>query len=55
MIPLALISLLWFRRGWVVEWAVLAIVLPGLVEMAEPSVPSAESHMICSVVEGRML
>jgi len=55
MIPLALISLLWFRRGWVVEWAVLAIVLPGLVEMAGPSAPSAEPHMICSVVEGRML
>jgi Ca-activated chloride channel family protein len=55
MIPLALISLLWFRQGWVVEWAVLAIVLPGLVEMADPSAPSAEPHPIGCVAEGRML
>ena len=57
MIPLALVSLLWFRRGWVVEWAVLALLLPALIGMADPPARSGsvEGHLNLSVLEERIL
>jgi Mg-chelatase subunit ChlD len=57
MIPLALVSLLWFRRGWVVEWAVLALLLPALIGTGDPPAQSGsvEGQLNASVLEDRIL
>ncbi len=54
LLPIALIMLLWFRKGWLVQWCLLAFVLAGtapLQALAEPVRATAQSEVVEQVAK----
>ncbi|GAA4502919.1 VWA domain-containing protein [Pseudaeromonas paramecii] len=44
LLPIMLLMLLWFRRGWLVQWALLGLLLPGLL-LSSPAQAEPARHL----------
>ena len=48
LLPIMLLMLLWFRRGWLVQWALLGLLLPGLL-LSPPAQAEPQRHLAAGV------